>query len=111
MNNDIIGSITIGQFSEIPSRTRRGGGGGRKSPLLDALRNSLNENGTVARLSISELNREGLFDIRENESVADATQRLAGRFYRPDAFNFEKTIRTYPEEGIVEIYRKSWKFI
>lgn len=87
--------IRVFDFTSVPDRTRTGGGGGgRKSPRLDAIR-ALAE-GTGASVPVVQ---------KDGEDFLTAAGRTQSGFYRPGALPFRPTIRMNKTEGTIEIYR------
>jgi hypothetical protein len=92
-------NIRVKTFNELPPNTRRGGAG-RRSKLLDAVREALDAPGKMVEIDLKENNL-----INEGENIEGALSRNASRFYRRGALDFPREIRTDPEAGVLRIFR------
>lgn len=113
--------VSIGRFENLPPRTRNGGGGGRRSELMDLLREELAEEGTSATIKVQPqykktLNKETgkkepVVDEDQNpvmETVREASERMRMRFYAKQKgvypLGFKPYITINEDDATITIY-------
>lgn len=116
-----VNQIQVGQFDVLPARTRNGGGGGRRSEVMDYLRTELAEPGSYADVPVElqyrnrrnpETNKkEPLMDDAGNpvlETWEQAAQRIKMRFYGKTngkyPLGFKPAIYDRPDSNCIRIY-------
>lgn len=87
-----LDNVTVESFDTVPSR-RSTGGGGRRSELLDRIRELQPKQ--CMRIDV---------EVGENETFDQAAKRITQKVYRKGAVNFPVTTRQNASEGQVVIY-------